>query len=1295
MSSNENLGALRISLGLDSAQFNQSITDINRQLKAVRSEFTATNDGTKEYAKSLEGLRARNDTLTRQMQLHRAKVTELRRQYEQSVQVKGEDDAATQRLLIQYNNAQGVLRRTQSSLERNNAAIEEQTNKAKKAEKALKNFGDGAKSIGGTLSKTLTPALGAMGIGLLKIADNADGSSARIQRVLGITGEEADKLSEKARGLWEEGWGDSVEDVEDALLNVKQNMKDINEADLVKVTGNAMYLAEIFDAEVNEVTRAGNNLMKGFGLESEEAFDLMAWGAQNGLNFSQEMFDNLSEYAPLYKNLGFSAEEYFDYLQKGSEEGVYNLDYLNDAMKEFSIVTAEGGDATTETMGELSKGTQDLFKKFENGEATVKDLHNSVIKDLNGMDDKVKANQLGVSLYGTKWEDMGVDTMLALGGITGELDNVNGAMDRSGDNVEYTFGEKAQVLFRQTQDALLPLGETLLEVAQDWLPKVTAGIEFVTEKFENMSPTMKNLTLIVGGVGLVIGPVIGAVGMFASAIGGLIPIVTSVTGFIAGAGGVTGALGVAFTALTGPVGLTIAAVAALGAGFLALDHEMDKPVLKSEIFSDKISEATQKAVGSYMKLNDDATAELNYLSSSQSTITQGIADDMVSKYKSMGDQVLTAMKENHQKQLDETQSLFDQSAILTEEEEAKRLAKLKAEQLKETEEHDKNQKRINEIWQTAADEKRGITDKEAAEIAKIQEKQRTKAVEELSKSKEEQKIILTNLKEEQSVINAETAANTVKKSVETRDKVVKEANKQYKEKVATAKTARDDLGIISADEADKIIKEAEESRDESVDAAEDMHKKVIKEAKGQAKDHADEIDWETGEVKSGWDQMWEKVDKVWGWISNLFGNDSSAKKSTSTVGGTSQYRKYAKGTKNGRHPGGRALVGEEGRELAHIPGRGITMLGQGGAEMVNLPAGSSVLPHGHTEGILKQYGFPSNTPAYATGIGDFFDTILEGPKAIFNKGVEKFGLKDNILPSWFTKVSGSPVEAIKGLAQSKIQSLIDDWGFFGGGSASGKNVFGHMTKTSSYGYRKHPITGQMKLHAGVDYGAPTGTPIYSASGGKVIFSGYGQRGSGYGGYGNVVAITDGAGFTHMYAHNSRNYVSSGQLVKTGQTIAAVGSTGDSTGPHLHYEVRKGGRPVNPGYASGGFINEEHTAQVGEGGKKEVIIPLEQYKGRAVDLWLQTGKILGMFKAPQTYQVSSVGASSSGSMSSNMIDNLVRSIQGSSSNAESQLQPITLNYYGSGSREDASDFASVVEEQLTRNMRRQNRGKGIK
>ncbi len=140
--------------------------------------------------------------------------------------------------------------------------------------------------------------------------------------------------------------------------------------------------------------------------------------------------------------------------------------------------------------------------------------------------------------------------------------------------------------------------------------------------------------------------------------------------------------------------------------------------------------------------------------------------------------------------------------------------------------------------------------------------------------------------------------------------------------------------------------------------------------------------------------------------------------------------------------------------------------------------------------------------------------------------------------------------------ESQIVKLQRNTGAYSGGKMAWP-VPGYSRISSYYGYRIHPIFKVKKLHTGIDIPAPTGTPITSASDGIVIYTGW------LGGYGNAVMVDHGGGIVTLYGHNSSITVSEGDNVKRGATIAKAGSTGNSTGPHLHFEVRKNGAYVDP------------------------------------------------------------------------------------------------------------------------------------
>lgn len=141
-------------------------------------------------------------------------------------------------------------------------------------------------------------------------------------------------------------------------------------------------------------------------------------------------------------------------------------------------------------------------------------------------------------------------------------------------------------------------------------------------------------------------------------------------------------------------------------------------------------------------------------------------------------------------------------------------------------------------------------------------------------------------------------------------------------------------------------------------------------------------------------------------------------------------------------------------------------------------------------------------------------------------------------------------------AEAMILRLQGKGGSIGTGSYTWPTP-GYRNITSNYGMRYHPILKVNKLHTGIDIGAPSGAKIVAADSGTVIYSGW------MGAYGNAIIIDHGAGISTLYGHQSARLVGVGAKVSKGQTIGKVGSTGWSTGAHLHFEVRKNGSPVNP------------------------------------------------------------------------------------------------------------------------------------
>lgn len=717
---------------------------------------------------------------------------------------------------------------------------------AKEANKA----GDEVNSFGNKLQSVAGALLSGGGLAaMIHEALDVSTLNTNIEISMGIKGGDVEAVRSSINTVTA-----AIGDEEAAYEGVRRQMtlnKDASVATNQEIIKGAAMISRAYkEVDFKELIQESFEIGKELGISQKEALALT--NQLLSVGFPPEQLDIISEYGSQLKTAGFSAEEIQAIMAAGVETGTWNIDILLDGLKEGRIVAAEFGQGVDKAMKEALKGTKISADQLENwGKAVAKggDDGKKALVEMNtalmGIKDETKRNEIGVKLYGTLWEEQGTK-------ISATLQNMDKHMKSTGEMT----GKLKDDTSKLEADPAYRLAEAMNKVKESLAP-VLADIAEVVASIADWVAENPKLTASLGAIVVVVGTLLGAFAAFMPAIGSLVSM-------LGGASAAAGVMGTVMAALTGPIGLTIAAVAGIGVGLFALNEHMKQSSIEVEDWSSQVSEGTAKAVGGYLDLETKATNAMHQLAWGNATITQSIADDMIAKYDEMGQMVLTEMQTDHAAQLEEQTKFFADSKALTDAEEAQILEKLKAKQAEEQSVIQEGNARIKEIWQTAANEKRGLKESEEAEIDAINIRMKESAVKHLSESERDQKLILENLKTESSKITATQAAEVVKNSKKQKDQTIKEAEQQYKDTVRNLQMQKDELGILSEEQYQKLKKEAENTKNDTIKNAKEMHRNVVSEAKGQAKEHVSEVNWETGEVKSKWEKLGDNISKVWG-----------------------------------------------------------------------------------------------------------------------------------------------------------------------------------------------------------------------------------------------------------------------------------------------------------------------------------------------------------------------------------------------------------------------------------------------
>lgn len=506
---------------------------LEAEQKRLTSSFKLQNAELGANASEADKLELAQKQLRQQMKMTDRVVHNLEQQLSAAKRVYGENSTEVQQLETKLNQAKTTLKQFENSLQSVDRSGDQAADSMEQLGKKLDlhNMMEATQMLQGMSQQLIE-----LGKATVGIAIDFDRSQRKIQSSLGLTQKGAENLGKISKDVWKKGFGESLEEVDQALIKVFQNMRDVPHEELQGASENVLTLAKVYDVDLNEATRGAGQVMSQFGLSTEKTFDLLAAAAQEGLNYSDELFDNLSEYVPLFKQAGFSGEEMFTILANGTRDGAYNLDYINDTVAEFGKKVQDGSKGTADAFADLSEETQAVWKSFNDGKATAADVFKAVIGDLGSMDDKIKQNQIGVGLFATRWEDMGAKAVLGLTDVNGGLGDVNGRMEEMKKLQEESLGQQFQKALRETQAAFEPIGKKLAELAKDILPPVVEGIKTLVDGFTKLPGPIQNFVYVFAGLIAVVGvlaPIIAAVVVSVSVLGTTLGVVMLVIAGVA------------------------------------------------------------------------------------------------------------------------------------------------------------------------------------------------------------------------------------------------------------------------------------------------------------------------------------------------------------------------------------------------------------------------------------------------------------------------------------------------------------------------------------------------------------------------------------------------------------------------------------------------------------------------------------------------------------------------------------------------------------------------------------------
>lgn len=480
----------------DIAELKSGMQQAKTAIAGAKSEFDKSVESLDNWRKSSEGVEAKLKQLRTTLSQQNNVLNNYRDQLARTEEQYGENSIEAEQLREKIEKQKSTISKTSTEIKKYENSLKDVKNAEALAEKegisldeafkklksSASDAGKSAENASGgfTVMKGALASLVADGIksaiGALKdFAMESGEAFSKVQASVGLTTEEFERYKDKLEELYSDNYGESLGDLGDKFAYIKQVTGETDPSKIAELTKNTIALEDTFGSDFKETLRGVQNLMTHFGLSAEEAFDLFAKGSQVGLDYTDELGDNVAEYSGNFAQAGYSAEEYFQLLENGSKNGAYNLDKVNDSINEIKNRIGDG--TIADNLSSFSSGTQEVFEQWQNGKADMKDIINSIVGDISKAKSEEEALTMAQIAFGTMGEDANLNVVKSLTTLGDTFNDVSGTM-KEVDEIRYDNVSSAiSGLGRTLQTTLLtPIVEKVSPTLTSLIENIVSGL---------------------------------------------------------------------------------------------------------------------------------------------------------------------------------------------------------------------------------------------------------------------------------------------------------------------------------------------------------------------------------------------------------------------------------------------------------------------------------------------------------------------------------------------------------------------------------------------------------------------------------------------------------------------------------------------------------------------------------------------------------------------------------------------------------------------------------------------------